>query len=146
LTAYLNSRNYTTAELGVFRGLGAVLGIGGTFAFPWFARKFGMHRALLGEPLTLRLLYIYIYIYKYSSYNYIAFSGVQRAAAFYIAEEAFAVLIAAFTFSWEYSGTNYLVYSMRFIFMFFLLLSRCGLYGFEVGEIQMVQLGSLRAR
>jgi len=41
-TAYLKQTGYAEWELGIFRGIGALMGVIATFVFPWVAAKFGM--------------------------------------------------------------------------------------------------------
>lgn len=101
-TAYLNSIGYSSWELGIFRGSGAIFGLIATFLFP---------------PIVSKI-------------------GLVNASTIYIIEEAITMLISTFFFLLGPSTI------MNFLFLFSILISRCGLYGFEVGEIQFVQQGN----
>jgi len=103
-TSYLNSIGYSGIQLGFFRGLGALLGVGSTFIFPRFSGKFGL----------------------------------QYTSLFYILEEAIMILIAGIIYSTSYVNEGY---TAGIFFLIFILLSRIGLYGFELGEIQILQIG-----
>jgi solute carrier family 40 (iron-regulated transporter), member 1 len=64
--------------------------------------------------------------------------GLQWASFIYIFEEAAMVIGASVIFTLNLKAETQI---LRFAFLGFILLSRCGLYGFEVGEIQMLQIG-----
>jgi len=57
----------------------------------------------------------------------------------YIAEEAVTVLLGAIVFTTDPT----MITSKKYVFMILIILSRCGLYGFEVGEMQFMQQGLL---
>eukprot|EP01124_Arcella_intermedia_P003570 TRINITY_DN11972_c0_g2_i1.p1 TRINITY_DN11972_c0_g2~~TRINITY_DN11972_c0_g2_i1.p1 ORF type:complete len:500 (+),score=77.50 TRINITY_DN11972_c0_g2_i1:162-1502(+) len=109
-TAYLNAVGYNSLELGLFRGIGALVGFAGTFAFPRFVPRFGL----------------------------------EKTSWFYIIEEGLLLSAAAVVFTIgkvipslsETTGA-----AINYVFLVFLLLSRLGLYGFEVGEISIMQQG-----
>ena len=41
MTAYLKWKGMSEVRLSVFRGLGALLGVGSTFSFPWMHKHLG---------------------------------------------------------------------------------------------------------
>lgn len=45
MTAFLNAAGYTNWELGIFRGAGAIVGVMGTYVFPYFSQRFGLIKA-----------------------------------------------------------------------------------------------------
>ncbi|EGG19058.1 hypothetical protein DFA_02302 [Cavenderia fasciculata] len=62
------------------------------------------------------------------------FGGLNNTATFYIFEESVLIFLAAILFSWIESS-----YPAKYIFLVLIVLSRCGLYGFEICEINYVQ-------
>ncbi|KAN0006891.1 hypothetical protein ACTFIU_005084 [Dictyostelium citrinum] len=103
LTAYLSNKGYSYIELSVFRGLGAIFGLGSTL----------LYNRLLKSRRAFK-------------------DNMNKLSLFYILEEGIFVLISGFFFA---SSTNWL----KYIFMASIILSRCGLYGFEITEIHYVQ-------
>eukprot|EP01125_Pyxidicula_operculata_P016255 TRINITY_DN556_c0_g1_i2.p1 TRINITY_DN556_c0_g1~~TRINITY_DN556_c0_g1_i2.p1 ORF type:complete len:344 (-),score=61.35 TRINITY_DN556_c0_g1_i2:27-1058(-) len=110
-TAYLTSAGYVSWELAVFRGVGALVGVVATFAFPYVADRI----------------------------------GIKIASLLYIWEEAIFVSVACGIFTLLHFGDAFLSElakeSLKIVFLCAIVLSRCGLYGFEVGEIQLLQQG-----
>ncbi|KAN0031627.1 hypothetical protein ACTFIV_005492 [Dictyostelium citrinum] len=103
LTAYLSNKGYSYIELSVFRGLGAIFGLGSTL----------LYNRLLKSRRAFK-------------------DNMNKLSLFYILEEGIFVLICGFFLA---SSTNWL----KYIFMASIILSRCGLYGFEITEIHYVQ-------
>ncbi|KAK5583012.1 hypothetical protein RB653_004602 [Dictyostelium firmibasis] len=104
LTAYLSNKGYSYIELSVFRGLGAIFGLGSTLVY---------NRLLKSKS-----------IFK---------NNMNKLSLFYILEEGAFVLVSGLFFA--SSSSNLL----KYIFMASIILSRCGLYGFEITEIHYVQ-------
>ena len=65
--------------------------------------------------------------------------GLQKSMLFFIFEEGVMVAAAGVTLWLNLHG--YAPEVMRYLFLVFVVLSRPGLYGFEVGEIQVMQQG-----
>ena len=105
LTAYLNSIGFSSLELALFRGIGAMVGIISTFLFPIFTKKY----------------------------------GVKTTSLMYCWEEAVCITLATLFFFM--GDTSNGVDANMYIFIIFIALSRCGLYGFEIGEVQLLQQG-----
>jgi iron-regulated transporter 1 len=104
-TAYLMFAGYQDYQLGIFRAVGAVMGVIAAFIFPYLARAIGLQKSML----------------------------------LFIFEEGIAVACAGVAL-WLYTHDYYSYYT-RWLFLVFVVLSRPGLYGFEVGEIQAMQQG-----
>ncbi|KAN0045284.1 hypothetical protein ACTA71_005661 [Dictyostelium dimigraforme] len=102
LTAYLSNKGYSYIELSIFRGLGAIFGLGSTL----------LYNRLLKSKRVFK-------------------DNMNKLSLFYILEEGIFVLISGLFFS----SSNWL----KYIFMVSIILSRCGLYGFEITEIHYVQ-------
>jgi len=60
---------------------------------------------------------------------------LKLASLLFIAEEGVLLVLSGIMF--EFSKTSTSV--ERYLFFVFIVLSRCGLYGFEIGEIQILQ-------
>ncbi|KAM9982500.1 hypothetical protein ACTFIZ_007021 [Dictyostelium cf. discoideum] len=104
LTAYLSNQGYSYIELSIFRGLGAIFGLGSTLLY---------NRLLKSKN-----------IFK---------DNMNKLSLFYIVEEGIFVLISGLFFASSGNSTK------KYIFMISIILSRCGLYGFEITEIHYVQ-------
>ena len=104
LTTYLKGVwGLQESTLGVFRGMGAILGFAGTLVFPWFVKRMGLFKA---------------------SSRFIGWQALM----------VFAALIAFF-----YVTLGQAVGIASLGFMVFILLSRAGLYGFCLGELEIRQ-------
>lgn len=105
LTAYLSNQGYSYIELSIFRGLGAIFGLGSTLLY---------NRLLKSKN-----------VFK---------DNMNKLSLFYILEEGIFVLISGLFFASSLSN-----WVNKYIFMISIILSRCGLYGFEITEIHYVQ-------
>lgn len=66
--------------------------------------------------------------------------GLKLSSFFFIAEEGFFLLLSGIMFQISVLVSDpTLSQLMRYSFLLFIILSRCGLYGFEIGEIQIIQ-------
>jgi len=109
LTAYLKTMNYTEWQLGIFRAIGALVGVGGAFIFPYLSAKL---------------------------------KSVEFCSLNFIWEEGIFLIFAGVMFQLSVSFTDLGFQNVfRVFFLVFLVISRFGLYGFEVGEIQLLQKG-----
>jgi len=67
--------------------------------------------------------------------------GLERTSLFYIIEEGIMITISAVIFTLTHTGVLPAIRIWDYVFLTFVVLSRMGLYGFEVGEISILQQG-----